>query len=112
MTQAAVVLRDERRVALVRRVRDGHTYFVFPGGGVRRGEQPADAALREARDLGVEVLLGPRLLIEELRGETSHYYSAVVVGGEFATEPVWMELEELLNYDVRPRALAAILTGG
>jgi 8-oxo-dGTP diphosphatase len=110
LTQAAVVLRDERRVALVRRVRDGH--FVFPGGGVRRGEQPADAAVREARDLGVEVLLGPRLLIEELRGETSHYYSAAVVGGEFATEPVWMELEELLNYDVRPRALATILTGG
>ena len=27
-------------------------------------------------------------------------------------EPIWMELEELPHYDVRPRALAAILTGG
>ena len=32
--RAAVVLRDERRVALIRRVRDGHTFFDFPGGGI------------------------------------------------------------------------------
>jgi 8-oxo-dGTP pyrophosphatase MutT (NUDIX family) len=113
---AAVVLRDDRRVALIRRVRDGHTYFDFPGGDIRTGEQPADTAVREAREeLGVEVVLGPRLLIEEFRGQTAHYYSAVVVGGELGTgtdEPTWMELNELPHYDVRPRALAAILTGG
>ena len=114
--RAAVVLRDERRVALIRRVRDGHTFFDFPGGEIRTGEQPADTALREAREeLGVQVVLGPRLLIEEFRGETAHYYSAVVVGGELGSgsdEPTWMELSELPHYDVRPRALASILTGG
>lgn len=114
MSRAAVVLRDEdRRVALIRRVRDGHTYFDFPGGDIRTGEQPAETAVREAReDLGVQVVLGPRLLIEEFRGETTHYYSAAVVGGDFANEPVWMEIAELPHYDVRPRALATILTGG
>jgi ADP-ribose pyrophosphatase YjhB (NUDIX family) len=110
------VLRDETRVALIRRVDDGHTYFVFPGGGIRREETPADAAVRQAHEeLGVRVILGPRLLIEEFRGRTVHYFSALVVGGELGTgavEPVWMELSELPNYDVRPRALAAILTGG
>ena len=114
--RAAVVLRDETRVALIRRVRDGHTYFVFPGGGIRAGETPADAATREAHDeLGVSVVLGPRLLIEEFRGQTAHYFSALVVGGEVGTgmgETTWMEIRELLHYDVRPRALAAILTGG
>jgi 8-oxo-dGTP pyrophosphatase MutT (NUDIX family) len=124
------VLRDESRVALMRRVREGRTYFVFPGGGIRREETPADAAVREAREeLGVQVILGPRLLIEEFRGQTVHYFSAIVVEGEFGTgtgeeirasgttergtyEPVWMELSELPNYDVRPRALASILSGG
>jgi 8-oxo-dGTP diphosphatase len=125
--RAAVVLRDETRVALIRRVRGGRTYFVFPGGGIRGGETPADAATREAREeLGVQVLLGPRLLIEEFKGETAHYFSALILGGEFGTgtadaladgergshEPIWMEIRELPKYDVRPRALAAILTGG
>jgi 8-oxo-dGTP pyrophosphatase MutT (NUDIX family) len=128
--RAAVVLRDDSRVALIRRVREGHTYFVFPGGGIRTGETPADAAAREAHEeLGVRVVLGPRLLIEEFRGQTVHYFSALIVGGEFGTgtgdeirssgttergtyEPVWIELADLLHYDVRPRALAAILTGG
>jgi 8-oxo-dGTP diphosphatase len=113
VSRAAVVLREDRRVALLRRVRDGHTYFDFPGGDIQAGEQPAETAVREARDaLGVQVVLGPRLLIEELRGQTTHYYSAIVVGGEFDNEPTWMEIAELPNYDVRPRALAAILTGG
>jgi 8-oxo-dGTP diphosphatase len=94
-------------------VRDGHTYFDFPGGDIREGEQPAETAVREARDeLGVRVVLGPRLLIEEFRGETTHYYSAAVVGGDFENDPVWMDIAELPNYDVRPRALATILTGG
>ena len=111
--RAAVVLRDDSRVALIRHVREGHTYFDFPGGNIRAGEQPADAAVREAREeLGVQVELGPRLLIEEFQGQTAHYFSAVVVGGEFDTEPEWMEISELPHYDVRPRPLAAILTGG
>jgi 8-oxo-dGTP pyrophosphatase MutT (NUDIX family) len=101
---------------LVRRVRDGRTHFVFPGGTIRVAETPADAAVRQAREeLGVRVLLGPRLLIEEFRGETVHYFSGLIVGGEFGTgsdDPLWMEVSELPDYDVRPRALAAILTGG
>lgn len=107
---------DEERVALIRRVRDRHTYFDFPGSAIRDGESPADAAVREAQDeLGVRVVLGPRLLIEEFRGQTIHYFSALVIGGEFGSgagdEPFWMEVSELPYYDVRPRALRAILTG-
>jgi 8-oxo-dGTP diphosphatase len=111
-------------------VRDGRTYFVFPGGGIGSGETPADAAVREAREeLGVRVVLGPRLLIEEFHGQTAHYFSALIVGGQFGKgtgaklrasgttdrgtyDPVWMELTELPHHDVRPRALATILTGG
>ena len=117
------MLRDpEQRVALIRRVRDGRTYFVFPGGGLLPGEGPADAAVREAQEeLGVRVVLGPRLLIEEVGGRTAHYFSASIVGGEFGTgaggdrgtyEPIWMEVAELAHHRVYPRALAAILTGG
>jgi 8-oxo-dGTP pyrophosphatase MutT (NUDIX family) len=111
-------------------VREGRTYFVFPGGGIHVGETPADAATREAHEeLGVRVVLGPRLLIEEFRGQTVHYFSALIVAGRFGSgtgdeiatsgmtdngtyEPIWMEITDLLRYDVRPRVLATILSGG
>ena len=114
--RAALVLRDEGRVLLIRRRSDGHTHFVFPGNALQPGETPADAAVREARDeLGVRVVLGPRLLVEQFRGDTVHYFSAAIVGGELGagtSDPEWFDVEQLPHYDVRPRTLAAILTGG
>ena len=69
-------------------MQDGHTYFAFPGDDIRAGEAPADAAVREAREeLGVRVVLGPRLLIEELNGQTVHYFSALIVDGELVWVP-------------------------
>ena len=114
--RAALVLREEGRVLLIRRRSNGHTHFVFPGNALQPGGTPADAAEREARDeLGVRVVLGPRLLVEEFSGETVHYFSALIVGGELGagtSEPEWFDVEQLPHYDVRPRTLAAILTGG
>jgi len=56
--RAAVVIVENGRVALIERVRDGRTYFVFPGGGVEVGETPENAAVREAEEeLGVNVKL-------------------------------------------------------
>jgi 8-oxo-dGTP pyrophosphatase MutT (NUDIX family) len=44
--RAAVVIVENGRVALIERVRDGRTYFVFPGGRVESGESPQQAAVR------------------------------------------------------------------
>jgi len=54
-----VVIVQAGRVALIKRVRAGRTYYLFPGGGVEEGETPEQAAIREAHEeLGVEVELG------------------------------------------------------
>jgi len=45
---AAVVIVENGRVAPIERVRDRHTYFVFPGGRAEDGESPQQAAVREA----------------------------------------------------------------
>jgi 8-oxo-dGTP pyrophosphatase MutT (NUDIX family) len=129
--RARIVLVEHGRVALIRRVRDGHTYYLFPGGGVEDGETPEQAARREAvEELGVEVELGPLVHQESFGGTIFLYYDAWIVGGSFGTgswpdhallterererngthEPVWVPLEELPRLDVRPRALGALLT--
>jgi len=125
-----VIVRDGC-IALIRRVRDGHTYFLFPGGGVEAGETPEQAALREAvEELGVEVELGEVVHEESFGGTRFVYYDAWIVGGSYGTgkwpdhaarsdleraragtyEAVWIALEQLPRLDVRPSALAAMLT--
>jgi ADP-ribose pyrophosphatase YjhB (NUDIX family) len=129
--RARVVIVKSDRVALIRRLRDGHTYFLFPGGGVEEGETPEQAARREAvEELGVEVELGELVHEEAFGGTRFLYYDAWIVGGSFGTgdwpdhadltareraragtyEAVWVPLRDLPGLDIRPAALAAMLT--
>ena len=51
-------VRPALHIALIERVRDGTTYYVFPGGIVEEGETAPAAAMREAfEELGVYVEL-------------------------------------------------------
>jgi 8-oxo-dGTP diphosphatase len=114
-------------VALIERVRDGRTYFVFPGGRVETGESPQQAAVREAHEeLGVSVELG-HLIFEAYRdGRERRYYLASIAGGTFGTgrgkemmtsgttakgtyRPVWVDLTILMELEVRPRELSEAL---
>ena len=45
----AIAIRDDA-VLLFRRVRDGHHYHSFPGGGVEEGETYEEALIREVRE--------------------------------------------------------------
>jgi 8-oxo-dGTP pyrophosphatase MutT (NUDIX family) len=130
--RARVVIVVDGSVALIRRVRDGRTYHLFPGGRVEAGETAEQAAVREAHEeLGVTVCLGPVVHRESFRGEEFVYVGAEITGGEFGTgawpdhadpdslrrsgtfEPVWVPLAELggigVGHDVRPRELVARL---
>jgi 8-oxo-dGTP diphosphatase len=124
------VIVEDGRLALIRRVREGRTYFLFPGGGVEPGETPEQAAIREAyEELGVDVELAGLMHTELFNGTRFHFYRARIVDGEFGTgawpdhanlddadrrkggthEAVWMPLSELarvpVGLDVRPQRL-------
>ena len=130
--RARVVIVERGRVALIKRVRDGATYYIFPGGGVEDGETPAEAAIREAyEELGVEVRLLDRIRDERFEGVPLVYFRAEIVGGRFGTgewpdhadrdaqtrerrgtyEGVWLPLDSLGDVDVRPRDLAEFIGG-
>ncbi|MDG5473635.1 NUDIX domain-containing protein [Jeotgalibacillus sp. ET6] len=117
--RAAVILVQNLGTALIKRMRDGKVYYVFPGGGIEEGETPKMAAKREAlEELGVTVLIKECIAEIEWNG-TQSYFSAEITGGTFARGhgeeyadpqrdrgtylPVWVPTEELLTLDVRPK---------
>ena len=128
--RAGVVVVDGDRVALIKRVREGRTYYTVPGGGVEPGETIAEAAVREAREeLGLEVELGEPLATVHFGGAVQHYFRAAAVGGELGTgtwpdheardelerskrgtyEAMWIPLDRLADLDVRPPELRPLI---
>jgi 8-oxo-dGTP pyrophosphatase MutT (NUDIX family) len=126
-----LVIVDAGQVALIRRCRGGHTYYVLPGGGIEPGETVEAAAHREAmEELGVEIALGELMAEERRRDQRFVYHRATIVGGEFGTgtwpdfaalppseqaalgthEPLWLPVGELDGLDVAA-PLAALLAG-
>jgi len=118
--RAGIVLIQDDKVALIERHRAGLHYFVFPGGGVHKGESLKQAAIRETmEELGIEVAI-KRKLAEVLIGQKSKqvYYLVEYISGKFGTGtgeeftdsdpnhpeegiyiPIWMPVHELLLRD-------------
>lgn len=125
-----VVIVRGGEVALIERVREGRTYYVFPGGGAEPGESPEEAAVREAfEELGVRVVLRGALAVFGAGADEQRFYAAEIVGGEFGAgageeftaergsergsyRPVWVPAESLPSIDVRPRAIADLVRCG
>jgi len=115
MPQRAVgVIVKNDKVLLMRRIKDGQEYYVFPGGGVIEGESTETATIREIKE---ELSINPKidkLLFEiENQGRQEYYYlikefsGQPQLGGEEKQRmnennqyyPVWMELDKLTNLD-------------
>lgn len=116
------IIIENNKVALIKRVRAGQEYYVFPGGGIEHGESSEQAAIRETfEELGVHVEIKGSLGIVNYKG-VQHFFIADVIGGIFGTgigeefwdecrnrgtyEPMWVELEQLLSLDVHPIEIA------
>ena len=120
--RGSIILIDNKKVALIKRIREESTYYVFPGGGIEKGETPESAAAREAfEELGLKVRLRERIATIEWHG-TQYFYLAETVSGIFGTGrgaeysnkskvnglyvPLWVSTDELAYLDVRPREVA------
>ncbi|MDA0745520.1 MAG: NUDIX domain-containing protein, partial [bacterium] len=89
MPRGAVILIQNNRIALIKRVRENEEYFLIPGGQVEEGETIEEAAIRETREeLGLHIQLGPLAAIVEFPSRpnrTQYYYWAQITGGKFGT---------------------------
>ncbi len=129
-TRGAVVIIEGNEVAIMKRVRQGHTYYLFPGGGVEQGETVEQTAIREAyEELGVHVKLDKLAALIEFNGNQQYYYFATITGGVFGSgtgpeysyspesergsyTPIWLDISKLDNLDVRPREVVQRISNG
>ncbi|KAA0760463.1 NUDIX domain-containing protein [Bacillus sp. SH5-2] len=115
---AAIIVQDGN-IALIKRIRENETYYVFPGGGIEEGETPEEATKREAyEELGIHIEV--RRLITKVKYKgTEYYYEAYITDGFFGNGkgeeykrkdrgsyiPLWMPIKELENVNVKPYEL-------
>ncbi len=122
----AIIIR-KRHIALIKRQRDGHIYYVIPGGGRELGETPEETAIRESREeLGLTVTIERLLAKVVFHGREQFYFYARVTGGHFGTgkgpemtgkyppergtyTPVWVPLKDLEQINLFPPSIAHLV---
>lgn len=119
---SCIIVKDNE-VVLIKRIREGHVYNVFPGGGIEEGESPEEAAVREANEeLGIKVNIQKLFAQVEYMEGIQYYFLAEIVNGEICAGkgeeytdvnrnrgeyiPMWVKIDELKNMDVRPKEVA------
>ncbi|MDX8363378.1 NUDIX hydrolase [Cytobacillus sp. IB215316] len=120
--RGSVVLIDNKKVCLIKRVVGESVYYVFPGGGIENGETPEDGAKREAlEELGVTVNISECFAKVKYNG-TQYFFLAEITEGKFGTGegieykdknrnrgtyiPMWIEINQLSSVDVKPKEVA------
>lgn len=70
----AIIIKDNK-ILLMRRVKDGQEYYVFPGGGIKEGESDEDAIIREIKEeLSLDAKIDKLAFQMENRGQEELYF--------------------------------------
>ncbi|MES5865621.1 NUDIX domain-containing protein [Bacillus cereus group sp. RP32] len=107
--RGGAIIVQEGKIALIKRIREGETYYVFPGGGIEEGETAEEATKREIyEELGVHIKV-------EHKG-TEYYFNAHITDGVFGSGkaeefkqkdrgsyiPLWLPIHELEKVNIKP----------
>lgn len=122
----AVIIEDGK-ILLMHRIKHGHEYWVFPGGGVDDADKSLEYGLKREclEELGVEVevkdlLMNKFYILDNLKGQIQYFYNCRIIGGKVGTgtgpewssdrdiekygtyEIVWIPINELKNKTIYP----------
>lgn len=116
--RASVVIIENQKVALIKRINAGAVYYVFPGGGIEK-EKHQNLVQEEAfEELGVEVKVEECIAEVEYNGIQYYFLSEIINGtfgsgqGEEYTDkerhrgiylPEWVDISRLSELDVKPK---------
>ncbi|HDR7436720.1 MULTISPECIES: NUDIX domain-containing protein [Bacillus] len=114
--RGVAIIVQEGKIALIKRIREGETYYVFPGGGIEEGETPEEATKGEAyEELGIHIKVGHLITKVEYKG-TEYYFNAHSIDGIFGSGkakefelkergsyiPLWLPIRELEKVNIKP----------
>lgn len=124
--RSGAIVEVDGKIALIKRVRSNHEYYVFPGGGIEEGETPEEAAIREVKEeLGIDIEIEKLLTTLTFNNRLQYYFLANYISGEFGTgdgeeflhtnldrgtyTPILVEKEDLKSFDIRPLEILDII---
>ena len=125
-----MILIQNQKIALIERHRLSLQYFVFPGGQKEKDESMQQTVIREAEEeLGLFVSVDRLIAIIIYQNIPQYYYLVTAISGQFGTghgpemigaypvesgtcHPVWLPVQSLRNYDVRPALLIPLVEQG
>lgn len=112
--RAVGVIIKDNNILLIKRIKNGRLYFIFPGGSVERGETIEDTVIREMKE-EVSLNVKPSKLLFQIknRGREEYYFlikefsGTPAIGGpekermneDNQYHPIWIPLTDLINLD-------------
>ncbi|WP_201716219.1 NUDIX domain-containing protein [Rossellomorea arthrocnemi] len=122
--RVGIILIEDGKIAVIKRIRDGCVYYVIPGGGMEEGESEIETAIREAEEeLGINVRdLNIAMTIRQ--NSTHSYYFVGEYSGLFGSGqgeeygvdrgrgkyiPCWIPIGDLPGFHLYPREVKHFL---
>lgn len=93
---AGIVIKDNK-LLVIHRINKGDEYWVFPGGGVEKGETPEQTTIREINE-ETTITVVPKKFLYHITwdmGEENFFYLCEYISGEPQLRPDCEELEQM-----------------
>ena len=126
MPRVRAIIVENNALALIKRQREGTTYYVFPGGGVEANENFEQALAREVvEELGVNVEIVRQVARVDYRYDSHYFYLCNRLDGKFGSgrgpefgqyppesgtyTPIWLPIDQFNRLPIYPHPIIELV---